>query len=96
MTRAKAKPEEVWLNQDKWGSWDFSFDPPLKRYRHEYVRMVNEAEVARLKAEVKHLRAEMKETGKWLVDATVRKDWAAAAMARAVLEDAVGRRTSRK
>jgi hypothetical protein len=60
MKRAKAKPEEVWLHQDKWGSWDFSFDPPLKRHELKMVRMVNEAEVAALRSEVRMLRADLK------------------------------------
>jgi len=60
MKTAKAKPEEVWLHQDKWGSWDFSFDPPLKRHELKMVRMVNEAEVTALRLEVRRLREDLK------------------------------------
>lgn len=60
MKRAKAKPEEVWLYKDKWGSWDFSFDPPLKRHELKMVRMVTAAEADQLRAEVKRLRAALR------------------------------------
>ena len=60
MKRAKAKPEEVWLHQDKWGSWDFSFDPPLKRYELKMVRMVNAAVVTALRSEIRRLREDLK------------------------------------
>lgn len=60
MKHTKAKPEEVWLHQDKYGLWNFSFDPPLKRYELGMVRMVNATKVTELRAEVRRLREDLK------------------------------------
>jgi hypothetical protein len=61
MKRVKSKPEEVWLYQDKWGGWDFSFDPPLKRYESRTVRMVNAVKASKLHTEVRRLRKALRD-----------------------------------
>ena len=49
-------PKEVWLHHDKRTGWNFSFDPPLKRYEVSMHRMVSADSNAALRAEARRLR----------------------------------------
>ena len=54
----RASPKEVWLHHNERTGWQFSFDPPTRRNRTRWYRMVSADVVQRQRAEIRRLHAE--------------------------------------
>ena len=57
----RESPKEVWLHHNVRTGWQFSFDPPLKRFETQMHRMVSADVVLRQRAEIRRLRRAMRQ-----------------------------------
>ena len=55
-------PDEVWLYRRTDGTWDLSFDPPLKRHELRMVRMVPAAALEQARAELATVKRDLRST----------------------------------
>ena len=84
MTNTKG-PDEAWCRKRKDGSWDWSFDPPVKRHELKFTRLVRADDVDELRerlAKAEELlgarvltNAEMDEAAGYPLDHTLMRRW---------------------